>query len=247
MAIKNIFRMELFKNINDKLYLMMIGVLTVLGAISTGLIMQTIHSRGDNEFLIVLTVILSIFSGLGIGIFLVLYPFHLLNVDYKNKVMSLMFASGVSRNAYYLVKILATILCNVLVGIVMLFIPFVTLIVVNKEMVLEIMRSFMNNITDFNFYGLAINGILGIISSTVMLTTAVILTRGKMSGIFLYIGFSMIVSIITSFVTLILVFAISGANSSPNGILQPLQLILSLVQIAAFTFLGLQALKKQDL
>lgn len=112
MKLRDVFRMEMYKNRNDKPYLLVIAILSTMTAISTfigiGMIEESIH-LDKNGFLPGWILLLS-FSVLGLWIFSLLYPFRLLNIDYKNKVMGLIFAAGVSQEKYYFVKISATLL-----------------------------------------------------------------------------------------------------------------------------------------
>ena len=112
MKLRDIFKMELYKNRNDKTYILIIGILMAMTALSTflgiGMIEGTFDTNQTNFMAIF--VLLMVFSAIGLWAFSLLYPFRLLNVDYKNKVMGLIFASGVSREKYYFVKVGATLL-----------------------------------------------------------------------------------------------------------------------------------------
>jgi hypothetical protein len=118
-----------------------------------------------------------------------MYPFQILNTDYKNRVISLIFASGVSREKYYFVKVGATILCTLTAMIAITLFPILSIL--GDVMDLQMLYDLPFDISLATFF-------LQLLSSTVVLTTAVIITKGKMSGIFLYFGFLFAASILSS-------------------------------------------------
>jgi len=248
MQVKNIFKMELYKNINDKPYLLVLGILTAMSILSTALVAYAINAEHYSSTMALFATLITVFSAIGFGAFMILYPFHLLNVDYKNRVMSLMFASGVSRGRYYFVKIAATILCNILAAIVILLVPVITFVVVNQEFLNNLLRQFIENFNSADTYSYLLLSFVGLIANTVMLTTAVIITKGKMSGIFLYFAFSMLSNIVGMLVRIPFLSSSIGISSNIFGTTNSLiGLIFSLAQIAVFSIIGLSVLKHQDL
>jgi hypothetical protein len=176
-------------------------------------------------------------------VFWLLYPFHLLNTDYKNKVISLIFASGVSREKYYFVKISATILTSLLATLVILFIPTVTFLLVYPEIFVEIMQEIIANFTVLNIIPFMLTAISSLLAFFVMLTTSVIITRGKVAGIFLFIGFSFAISTIQS---ILIVPLMSFHNHGVNFYFN-IATVFSIIQIIVFVFIGLSVLRRQDL
>ena len=233
MELGHIFKMEMYKNFRDKPYLIMIGIFTIsmtilsLFVFSEDFFFNLLGAR-HVPFVTAFLILLTISTVLGLLVFALLYPFHLLNLDYKNKVMSLMFASGVSRTKYYFVKIGATILsCYMVAAIILLPLMLST----ESAMIMEFM----------------LRNILAIVQWVVIMMVAVILTKGGVSGIFLFIGLNLGVGILE----LIFVFALLPAHSlmsfgpvTTSGV--PINLI-TLLFIVAFGFLGVFLLRRQDL
>ena len=236
MELKNIFKMEIYKNCNDKPYLLVIAILTAMAAASTFLSIATEHG------LSVTLIVLIIFTVLGLGVFSLLYPFHLLNVDYKNKVMSLIFASGVSREKYYFVKISATILTCLIAMLAILIIPIITFLLVYPEIFVEMMQEIFNNFNFSDIAPLALMSIFSWLAYFVTLTTSVIITKGKVAGIFLFFGFSFIVSIFQTSFSFPLLASMDGFSAYFN-----LVTVFSIIQIVVFVLIGLNVLRKQDL
>jgi ABC-type transport system involved in multi-copper enzyme maturation permease subunit len=248
MKLTDIFKMELYKNRNDKTYLLIIGILMIMTALSTffgiGIIEGVIDIK--NSSLMSLMMLLLAFSVIGMWAFSLLYPFRLLNLDYNNKVMGLIFASGVSREKYYFVKVGATILSCFIATFLMLFIPALTFLTVYTEEFV----GFMNNIVgEFGFgdiFPFLLMLFCTIMAYYVTLTTAVITTKGKIVGILLFFVFSFAASIVESAVG---VQSLSAFNDSMGSIttFYYKKALFAIFQIVVFALIGLQVLKRQDL
>ena len=240
MELKNIFKMELYKNRNDAPYLRIIAILTAMAAVTTILGIISIESGSfmSNSTMLIL---FAVFTIIGLAIFSLLYPFHLLNIDYKNKVMSLIFASGVPREKYYFVKIGATILSCLIAAFVILFIPMVAFLVVYPQEFVEAVQKIVEEFKSSDIIAFVLSAIFRLVAILVMLTTAVIITKGKTVGIFLYLGFIFLVSTIQTGI---------GFNFIPESNISEsfyIDIIFSIVKIVIFALIGLQVLKKQDL
>ena len=243
MELKNIFKMEMFKNRNDKPYLLVIAILTVMAAVASIMGVSMIETSSEMSTLVFIEILLVVFTILGLSIFSLLYPFHLLNVDYKNKVISLIFASGVSREKYYFVKISATILTCLIATLVILFIPMVTFLLVYPEVFVEMMQHIFEEFTISDILPFVLMAVFSWLAYYVMLTTSVIITKGKVAGIFLFFGFSFAVSTIQSMFSFPLLFSMeNGINFYLN-----LATVFSIVKIVVFVLVGLSVLRKQNL
>ena len=241
MELKNIFKMEIFKNRNDATYLKIIAILTVAAAVAS--ILGILMMKNEISEWSTIVILLPVFTVIALAIFSLLYPFHLLNVDYKNKVMSLIFASGVSREKYYFVKISATILSCLIATFMILFIPSVTFLIVYPDEFVKFIRNIITSFNSSDIFSFVLSAIIGLIANIVMLTTAVIITKGKTSGIFLYLAFVFIVSIIqTSFKIPLL---LTGVSHISNNFY--IDTVISIVKILVFALIGLHVLRKQDL
>jgi hypothetical protein len=240
MELKNIFKMEMFKNRNDKPYLLIIAILTVMAAVASIVGVSMIEASAEISTSVVLGIVLAVFTVLGLGVFSLLYPFHLLNTDYKNKVISLIFASGVSREKYYFVKISATILTCLIATLVILFVPIVTFLLVYQEVFVHVMQQFFKEFTISDILPFVLMTLFSWLAYYVMLTTSVIITKGKVAGIFLFFGFLFGVSIIQSIFNFPLL-------ASEVNLYFNLDIIFSIVKIVAFVLIGLVVLKKQNL
>ena len=234
MELGHIFKMEMYKNFRDIPYLIMIGIFTIsmiilsLTVFSEDFIFNLISTHNHLLILDVFLIILTIFTFLGLLVFALLYPFHLLNLDYKNKVMSLMFASGVSRTKYYFVKIGATILsCYMVATIILLPLMLST----ESAQILQFMGE----------------NVFAIVQWVVVMMVAVILTKGSTSGIFLFLGLNLVISIVQwimvfSFITERSLLSLAPVASDGWSIDW-----MSLITIILFGFLGVLLLRRQDL
>jgi len=248
MKLQDIFKMELYKNRNDNTYVLIIGILMAMTALSTflgiGMIEGTFDSNQTNFMTIF--ILLMVFSVIGLWAFSLLYPFHLLNVDYNNKVMGLIFASGVSREKYYFVKVGATLLSCIIATFLILFIPAVTFLTVYTEEFVSAMQNIFGAFSLGDIFPFLLMVVFTIFAYYVTLTTAVITTKGKIVGILLFFGFSFATSIVESLVGIPDLSSSNPARGSLANVYY-LKTVFALVQIVAFGFLGLQILKKQDL
>ena len=246
MELKNIFKMEMFKNRNDKPYLVVIAILTVMAAVASVWGVLLINADFKMSMQYVFLILLVVFTVIGLLVFSLLYPFHLLNVDYKNKVMSLIFASGVSREKYYFVKISATILTSLIATFVILLIPIVTFLIVYPDIFVDLVKVMIDSFEVSNIIPLVLSSAIGLIANLVMLTTAVIITKGKTSGIFLYFAFLFIISILqSSFLPNYLTNIVSGSTAISEYFY--INAVLSIVETVAFVLIGLYVLRKQYL
>ena len=246
MELKNIFKMEMFKNRNDKPYLLVIAILTAMAAAASimGIMINktAIFDSPLSSFEITLTA----FTVIGLFAFLLLYPFHLLNVDYKNKVISLIFASGVSREKYYFVKIGATILSSLIAVFIILLIPMVIFLIVYPNDFVQAIQDIFKNFNLQDIMPFVLYCVTSLVANIVMLTTAVIITKGKPSGIFLYFAFMFIVSIVgKTIIPTPTLITLSNNDSFSNHLY--ISAIIAIVEIAVFGFIGLRVLSKQDL
>ena len=241
MELENIFKMEMFKNRNDMPYLTVIAILTVMAAVASILGLSMINNSFESPMLLVIEILLVVFTIIGVLVFSLLYPFHLLNVDYKNRVISLIFASGVSREKFYFVKISATLLSCLIATFVILFIPIVTFLVFNQGIFVDFIRNMIDNFESSDIYLFTVSGTLGLVANIVILTTSVIITKGKTSGIFLFFAFLFIVSTIQTSIAYPLITSTEVTTSLYADI------AYSLIKIAFFVLIGLHVLKRQDL
>jgi len=247
MELKNIFKMEIFKNRSDSVYLRIIAILTVMAAIASVLgvlSMKNVISSGNS-----MIITLAVFTIIGLVVFALLYPFHLLNVDYKNKVISLIFASGVPRDKYYFVKISATILSCLAAVFVVLLIPMITFLVVYPNEFVEFIQNIIKNFNASNIFAFVLSFTFKLIANIVILTTAVIITKGKTVGIFLYFAFLFAISIVESTIRVSFFDYTVSSFTLSNGVSERFYFdtLSSIVQVAVFALIGLQVLKKQDL
>jgi len=248
MRLQDIFKMEMYKNRNDKPYLWIIAILTAMTTISTFIGISMIEGKigvEDNGFLTAL-ILLIVFSVLGLSIFSLLYPFRLLNVDYKNKVMGLIFASGVSREKYYFVKISATILTCLIATFAILFIPAVTFLSVYLDEFVNEMQHILVEFRLTDVFPLMLMLLFSLLAYYVTLTTSVIITKGKMVGILLFFGFSFAVSTTQSMIG-VPILAVSNFGAHGMYIYFYFMTLYSIAQILIFGLIGLKDMNKQDL
>jgi len=186
MKLWNVFKMELFKNIHDRTNLLLMLTFMLINTIG-GLVISDYQNwlRLPSALATLFS-----FSVFGTMIFLFLYPYQMARVDYKNKVMSLLIASGVSRVQYYFVKVGATLLFSLLSIVLLVIFPLLIILSFhNMQLVFEF----------FHFYfeiDLATLGIIlfGWLSTFSILMTAVIISKGRRFSIFVFLGLFLISS-----------------------------------------------------
>jgi len=145
VKLKDIFKMEMYKNFTDKPYLIMIGILAAAWAVVV--IADSVFSISifGNSTFNNIVIMLAVFAGIATTIFVFVYPFHLLRVDYRHKVLSLMIASGVARVEYYFVKVGATVLSCLIVAIVILVVPLLNYLFFQVDDFVVFMRLFFQD------------------------------------------------------------------------------------------------------
>lgn len=251
MSAKLIFKMELFKYMKDKKYLIATGILAIINIFSTvyliHLIDQLNYNMSDND---------SMFAGLfflffGITIianfaFMFLYPFHLMSLDYKNDVMAMLVASGVNRTRLFFSKIGATLLWSLCVTFILVFIPgFIVLLKVSQTTgMVELLRQIfeMLNFNSFSILGISFTVFNSYINTLILISAATILMRGRNLTILVYFGFNMAQSIVLNLLNLVplqLNFSDTGFSIYSN--------LIMLVLSAAMTLLSLRIMKTQNL
>lgn len=189
MNAKLIFKMELYKFINDRKYLIIAGVLALLNTVFT---IETINSinmySGATEFFsgtMVIVYFLSI-------IFLFIYPFHSLSQDYKNNVMALMMASGVNRTKLYFSKVCATALCSLGLLLAVVFVPLFLISLRFGElggiidMILSLFSPYAN--LGLNQFLWLVKMLLSYVLMVVTINAAVTFTKGSIIAVLLYLG-----------------------------------------------------------
>ncbi|KRN82176.1 hypothetical protein IV87_GL000411 [Pediococcus ethanolidurans] len=236
--------MELFKYLRDKYYLIATLILLGLNVIATIALVNYDHLNSSLLITSIVLAILLFFSNL---IFLgIIYPFHLLAIDYKNRVLALMVASGVNRNKLFFAKIGAVILANIVVSFVLLVVPVVTIIyqVGNLGGWDELFRE-MGMLMVPQMVPLSINAVLSYVAGLFILMTSVIIVKGKTLSILLYFGFNMLVAMVTSFVNTLFTsdYSFTQQLSGDNVFSSVVEVVVILV----FGFIALQELRHQNL
>lgn len=250
MTKSNIFKMELYRNFRDKAYLIVIGSLTALFAIASGIGVYLLNTQRDvstpsSLVFFEIPFVLALFFGF--LAFSIIYPWHLLSTDYNNKVLSLVIASGVKRSNFYFIKILATILSNIIAYLVIGVIPVILLLGFFSSEFINFIQSIITSFTSSDAWLFLFNAVLSGIASIVLLYFVVIITRGKFWGVFVYLGISFAVGIITSTFSLSISAASGGMTSGIMGQQSWIGLTLSVVEIIAFGLAGYFNLIRQDL
>lgn len=244
MNARLIFKMEIFKYLRDKYYLIANLILLGLNAIATIALVNYEHLSSS---LLITSITLAILLFVSNLVFLgIIYPFHLLAIDYKNRVLALMVASGVNRNKLFFAKIGAVILANIVVSFILLVVPIATILyqVGNLGGWDELFRD-MGVLLVPQMIPLSINAVLSYVAGLFILMTAVIMTQGKTLSILLYFGFNILVGIITSFVnTLVSSDYAFTRQLNGDGIFGS---VIELVVILVFGLIALQQLRHQNL
>ena len=173
MNAKNIFKMEFYRNFRDKSWLIVIGVMAILALIDSILIINLIgqtvsgysHNSAGTAVLAALTIFFTLALGLGIWAFQIIYPFHLLSVDYSNKALGLMIASGVNRMTYYFIKLISTILSTLLALFTILIIPFFLILGVYARQLSEFLSMVSRSLSLSSVWMVLLNSFAGALAS----------------------------------------------------------------------------------
>lgn len=252
MTAGQIFKMEMFKYFRDKTYLIATGILAVINIFVTVYFIYTIDniatsSTGlQNEYFfgfMILFLILTIFAN---GIFMFLYPFHLVSIDYKNNVMSMLVSSGVNRTQLFFAKIGAIFLWTIILTAILIFIPF-ALVLFKLTQVVDPQAFFTGfnqgiNLAGYSFFGLIISMFISYINSLVLIATATIILKGNNLTFFLFVGLGMVqsaVSSLLSFVPVMLNFSTTGLIIMSN--------LITIVLTLIFILISLHFMKTQNL
>jgi len=230
--------MEMFKNLHDRTSIFVIIVLMCINIVG-GLVVSDLIINGSWMWYVNMSafqetvLLILVFSALASAAFMFIYPYQLSRVDYKNNVMSLMIASGVSRVQYYFVKIGSTLIFSFASFLLVVFIP---LVIATRGLALAEL-TIMDIPLDLSFGSF----LLGWLSMFFMLMTAVIIVKGKWVAILVYFGFSIAMTTIASIFQNIL------RISWDTNALNTFNIFQYLVSIIVFAVIGILVLRKQDL
>lgn len=250
MNAKLIFKMELFKYMRDRKYLIATAVLAIINICTTVYLVylidhaQTLSETESTFFgIFVLFFSLSILANFA---FMFLYPFHLMSMDYKNDVMAMLVASGVNRNRLFFSKIGATLLWSFCVTFVLVFIPgFIVLFKATQatgmvQMFNDLLQ--LVNVNQLSILGMSLSFINTYINTLILISAATIVMKGRNLTILVYFGFSMLQSLVVNLLNLIPV----SVNFSQTGLSIFQNLMIMLISIGA-TMASLSIMKKQNL
>lgn len=251
MTALHIFKMEMFKYTKDKKYIIMTAVLAVINVCLTVYFTFLLDNFNDmmdsisNVFagFMMVFLMLTIFANM---IFMFLYPFHLMAMDYKNNVMSMLVASGVNRTRLFFAKIGATLIWSLCLTLVLIFIPASIILFKASQMVgfTQIFDSIMSgfNMVGMSTIGFILSSIISYINSLVLIAASAIIMKGRNLSIFLFIGLSMLQSFFTG------IFAIipSLMDFSMTGLMIFNHLLL-IIATLIFIVISLNVMKRQNL
>ena len=250
MTAKLIFKMELFKYMRDKKYLIATGILAVVNIFTTVYLIHLIDkmnyvSETESAFvgMFFLFFTLTVFANLA---FMFLYPFHLMSLDYKNDVMAMLVASGVNRTRLYFSKIGASLLWSLCVTLILVFIPgFIVLFKISQttgmlNLLGEIFR--MLNINSVSIFGLSFTFLNSYLNTLILILSATILMRGRNLTILVYFSFNIIQSMVLGF----LGFIPAAMNFSDTG-LSIFSNLLMIIVSGLMILVSLRIMKKQNL
>lgn len=226
MSLVNVFRMEVFKNWHDRTSLFIMLAFAVVNSLA-GFMMVTLDWHN-------MPIVLFTFSIIGSIVFLFIYPYRMARNDYKNKVMSLLIASGVSRVQYYFVKVGATLLFSFLSVFLIAMVPIVIAMLASEGFSFAI---------DFLYGALEIDAtaLLMFFSAWLatfsILMTSVIIARGRGFSIFIFLGINFVSSLIPQFFHNL---TWSGENITAI-------IFFQILTIVVVSLIGIFVLRTQDL
>ena len=253
MTGKLIFKMELFKFLRDRSFLITAGVIGVLNIVVTLLSLNLTSMFSDSYYesnatasMIGTIVIVGVIVFIGNIIFAYVYPFHMISMDYKNNVMAMMVASGVNRRKLFFAKIGAIFICTIALMLMIALIP--TILFLIKLVQLDAWDGFaegFNSVfyyTDLSFVKFIFSGLLGYLNMLMVIATACIIMKGKNLSFLLFMGFNILSSLVTGMLqTLAYSFNFSETGS------YIFQIFLTALSIVVFGYISLRTLEKQNL
>jgi ABC-type transport system involved in multi-copper enzyme maturation permease subunit len=253
MTGKLIFKMELFKFLRDKSFLITAGVIGVLNIILSLFALSAVSAFSDSYYESSTTAALLGTMGVigfivifGNIIFAYVYPFHMISMDYKNNVMAMMVASGVNRRKLFFAKIGAIFICTIALMLLIALIPMILFLV--KLVQLDGWDSFVEGLnsmfyyTELSFGKLIFSGLLSYLNMLMVIATACIIMKGKNLSFLLFIGFNILSTFVTGILSMISFsfdFSVTGSYI--------FQLFLTVVSIVVFGYISLRTLEKQNL
>ncbi|MFD1901270.1 ABC transporter permease [Enterococcus termitis] len=253
MTGKLIFKMELFKFLRDKSFLITAGVIGVLNIILSLFALSAVSAFSDSYYESSATAALLGTMGVigfivifGNIIFAYVYPFHMISMDYKNNVMAMMVASGVNRRKLFFAKIGAIFICTIALMLLIALIPMILFLV--KLVQLDGWDSFVEGLnsmfyyTELSFGKLIFSGLLSYLNMLMVIATACIIMKGKNLSFLLFIGFNILSTFVTGILSMISFsfdFSVTGSYI--------FQLFLTVVSIVVFGYISLRTLEKQNL
>lgn len=250
MTAKLIFKMELFKYMRDKRYLIATGVLAIVNICTTIYLVHLIDkinyvSESESSFigLFFIFFTLTMFANFA---FMFLYPFHLMSLDYKNDVMAMLVASGVNRTRLFFSKIGATLLWSLCVTALLVFIPgFIVLLKISQttgmvEFIKQILE--LMNINSLSILGVSITFLNSYLNTLILISAATILMKGRNLTILVYFGFNIAQSMILGSIA----FIPASMNFSNTGMSIFNNLTMLLVS-CVMILVSLRIMKKQNL
>lgn len=251
MTATQIFKMELFKYTKDRTYIITTGILAIINILLTVYFMNVFDNinqvnRLENDYLFGLMIILLVFTIFANMIFMFIYPFHLVSMDYKNNVMSMLVSSGVNRTQLFFAKLGAIFLWNIILTLILVFIPSAFILfrfqqVVDIQTILSGISAGFNTV-GFSFLGVIASSFISYINSLVIITTATIMLKGSNLTIFLFMGLSMLQGVITNTLSIIP----TSLGFSMTGILIMNNLIVVVITLI-FVLISLHFMKTQNL
>jgi len=228
--------MEIFKNLHDRISLFVMIILTCLNIIG-GLVVSNqrwMRTPSVVEESMMWLFVLSVFAT---AVFLFIYPYQMARTDYKNNVMSLKIASGVSRAQYYFVKVGATLLFSFISFTLLAILPIVIVLIATGGIEVAPADVYIELGEAGAAFGVIIFGWL---STFFTLMTSVIIARGKGYTIFVFFGISIASSQIMNIVRGLLGFQWWDMDTT-------IMLIQHLFTIIVVAVIGILILRRQDL
>ncbi|WP_430607023.1 hypothetical protein IGJ55_000063 [Enterococcus sp. AZ170] len=253
MTGKLIFKMEVFKFLRDKSFLITAGVIGVLNIVLTLFSLSMASSFSDTYYesssaasMVGTMAFVSVIVVFGNIIFAYVYPFHMISMDYKNNVMAMMVASGVNRRKLFFAKVGAIFICTLVLMLMITLIPAILFLI--KLTQLDGWDSFVDGFnsvfyyTDLSFGKFIFSGLLGYLNMLMVIATSCIIMKGKNLSFLLFIGFNILSSLVTGILNTI---AYSFDFSATGSYI--FQLFLTIISIVVFGYISLRTLERQNL
>ncbi|MDR0899992.1 MAG: hypothetical protein LBM27_06540 [Lactobacillaceae bacterium] len=249
-----IFNSEIFKITHDQgvnILTLVNGIVNIVVTIGWVIFVKSGAMQGSasNAFSISILVLLPLLTIAGLltsAVVFYLVPFRSISVDYGNSLLQLSIASGTSRTRYYFSKLTVTALRMMVTFVFLITIPTI-IILASTDGSVEWLTNIINSL---GIWEIVFVPFIGYLSLIALIYLAVVLMKGSLLSILVAIGINFGASLIMTPIQIIIQTSIYNSTvqtSVQAGTLLWWAILQQLITLTAYTVIGWQVFKHQDL